>query len=64
MITKSTPLMNFLKNELAIPAESIALAQRYKQLNPPQFIMTLWQYGLVSKEELERLFDWLDSHNF
>lgn len=63
MITQSTSLIHFLQQELAIPADSIDLALRYEKLNPSQFIMTLWQYGLVTKEQLERLFDWLDCHN-
>ncbi|WP_071818839.1 DUF2949 domain-containing protein [Rippkaea orientalis] len=64
MMTKFPSLIHFLQKELAIPADSIALALRDKPSHGHQLIMTLWQYGLVTKEQLEHLFDWLDSNTF
>lgn len=54
-------LINFLKEEMDISATSIAIALRHSQQDPGPLPMILWQYGLVSLEELEKIFDWLES---
>lgn len=54
-----TQLINFLRAELAIPAASIAIAVRYGEPETGQLPMILWQYGLVTLEQLDRIFDWL-----
>ncbi|OCQ99636.1 hypothetical protein BCD67_14555 [Oscillatoriales cyanobacterium USR001] len=57
--TTDTQLINFLRGELAIPSSSIAIALRQSNQDSSQLPMILWQYGLVSLEQLERIFDWL-----
>jgi len=60
--TIEQPLIQFLQNELAIPAESISVALR--QDEPLNLLpMVLWQYGLVSLEQLEQIFDWMEVSN-
>jgi hypothetical protein len=54
-------LIRFLKEDLAIPASSIAVALRHPEQAPNLLPMILWQYGLVSLEQLERIFDWLET---
>jgi hypothetical protein len=54
-------LIRFLQEELAISPSSIEMAQRYCEQNVGPLPMILWQYGLVSLEQLERIFDWLDN---
>ena len=64
MLMKSTTLarlVNFLQEELAIPDASIALAQRQGEQEPNLVVMILWQYGLVTLEQLDRVFDWLET---
>ena len=56
----ATRLLDFLQQDLAIPAESLNLALKDEQAMPHHFPMILWQYGLVTKEQLESVFDWLD----
>lgn len=56
----STKLISFLQSELAIPDAWIALAQA-KGENPNLLPMILWQYGLLTLEQLERVFDWLET---
>ncbi len=56
-----TQLVNFLQEELAIPPASISLALRYWEQDPGPLSIILWQYGLVSIEELEQIFDWLET---
>ncbi|MDJ0600542.1 MAG: DUF2949 domain-containing protein [Crocosphaera sp.] len=58
----ATRLFNFLQQDLDIPAESINLALKDEQAMLHHFPMILWQYGLVTKEQLESVFDWLDEH--
>jgi hypothetical protein len=56
-------LLNFLRQDLSLPADSLAIAERTacntvdSSNNLP---IILWQYGLISLEELDRIFDWLE----
>jgi hypothetical protein len=52
--------IKFLQNELAISTADIAVAQRHRELDNGPLPMLLWQYGLVSIEQLDRIFDWLE----
>lgn len=55
-----TRLIAFLQDELSIPTESIQIALR-QDVFPHLFPMVLWQYGLVSLEQLDQIFDWLET---
>lgn len=55
-----TQLINFLQKELALSAAAIAMALRHSEQDPGPLPMILWQYGLVSLEQLEQIFDWLE----
>jgi hypothetical protein len=51
---------------LAISPASIAVAerrggdkQRQRDKDPDSLPMVLWQYGLVTLEQLDKIFDWL-----
>jgi len=61
MNNSNTHLINFLTDELAIPVPSVTIALRHWQQDPGPLSMILWQYGLVSLEQLEKIFDWLES---
>ena len=54
-------LIAFLKEELSLPDSSIAIAQRYTEQDPGPLPMILWQYGLVTLEQLDRIYDWLET---
>ena len=55
-----TELNRFLREELTISSQEITLVmQKQEELNAP-IPMLLWQYGLVSRSGLERIFDWLE----
>ncbi|QZZ20783.1 DUF2949 domain-containing protein [Leptothermofonsia sichuanensis E412] len=56
----NTQLINFLQKELAVSASSIAMALRHCEQDPGPLHMILWQYGLLSLEQLEQIFDWLE----
>ena len=54
-------LINFLQQNLSIPADSIQLAVRQRSGNSNQLPIILWQYGLITREQLELIFDWLET---
>ena len=52
-------LVQFLKEELAMSAESLEIAKKASEQHFGPIPMILWQYGLISLEQLDRIFDWL-----
>ena len=52
-------LISFLQEELEISTAEIALAQRQDE-DPNLLHIILWQYGLLTLEQLERVFEWLE----
>jgi len=54
-------LIQFLKEELAVPDTAIAIALRHQEPTPNQLPMILWQYGLITLEDLDRIFDWMET---
>ena len=55
-------LIRFLREELRIPADSIKVALRHHQEPIPSLLpMVLWQYGLITLEQLDKIFDWLET---
>ncbi|MEM9087566.1 MAG: DUF2949 domain-containing protein [Cyanobacteria bacterium P01_F01_bin.53] len=55
-----TKLIRFLQDELAVPATSINLALKHCQENAAPLPMVLWQQGVLSLQQLERTFDWME----
>ncbi|MBF2029749.1 MAG: DUF2949 domain-containing protein [Oscillatoriales cyanobacterium C42_A2020_001] len=54
-------LIQFLKDELAISDTAIAIALRHGDSTANQLPIVLWQYGLITLEDLDRIFDWLEA---
>jgi hypothetical protein len=54
-------LIGFLQDDLAIPSTSIDLAVRHHPDTLNILPMILWQYGLVTLQRLEQIFDWLET---
>ncbi|MFM7325432.1 MAG: DUF2949 domain-containing protein, partial [Nodosilinea sp.] len=46
-------LIKFLQEELAISAASLQVALKHSEQDPGPLPMILWQYGLVTLEQLE-----------
>ncbi|WP_374826199.1 DUF2949 domain-containing protein [Aerosakkonema sp. BLCC-F183] len=59
--TMQSRLVDFLEDELAIPPDWISLAQAKGEQDPSLLPMVLWQYGLVTLEQLDRVFDWMEA---
>lgn len=53
-------LIQFLKDDLAIPETAIAVALRHQDSTTNQLPMILWQYGLITLQDLDRIFDWME----
>lgn len=54
-------LIQFLREELALSDNAIAIALRHKDFTPNQLPMILWQYGLITLDDLDRIFDWMET---
>lgn len=53
--------MHFLQEDLAISSASLAVALRHREQDPGPLPMILWQYGLVTLEQLDQIYDWLET---
>ncbi|MDP5339647.1 MAG: DUF2949 domain-containing protein [Nodularia sp. (in: cyanobacteria)] len=54
-------LIHFLQEDLSISAASLAVALRHREQDPGPLPMILWQYGLITLEQLEKIYDWLET---
>ena len=54
-------LINFMRSELEISDRAIALAQKSTTPEPNILPIILWQYGILNREQLDRVFDWLET---
>ncbi|MBL1178609.1 DUF2949 domain-containing protein [Pantanalinema sp. GBBB05] len=52
-------LKDFLKEELAIPADSIPLVLQHCAKTPHRLPVVLWQHRLITLSQLDRIFTWL-----
>ncbi|MEM6426203.1 MAG: DUF2949 domain-containing protein [Cyanobacteria bacterium P01_H01_bin.119] len=59
--TRSSRLIRFLQDELALSSSSIEIALKHCEQDPGPLPMILWQYGLVTMEQLEKIYDWLEA---
>ena len=51
----------FLEEELSLSNDSLEIVRRATEEQPAPIPMVLWQYGLVTLEELDKIYDWLYS---
>ena len=54
-------LIRFLQDDLAISTASLAVALRHREQDPGPLPMILWQYGLITLEQLDQIYDWLET---
>lgn len=59
--TKQALLIDFLRDELAVPASAIAIALRHHEAGSSLLPMVLWQYGLITLDQLNQVFDWMET---
>jgi Protein of unknown function (DUF2949) len=53
--------IQFLTDEMAVSNSSIDFALRHRENACDPLPMILWQYGLISLEQLDRIFAWLET---
>jgi Protein of unknown function (DUF2949) len=57
-------LIEFLQQELSISAQEIGLVTPCPETPLSQLPIMLWQYGLITIQQLEKIFDWQDQIRF
>ncbi|MEM6835649.1 MAG: DUF2949 domain-containing protein [Cyanobacteria bacterium P01_C01_bin.120] len=60
-MSQQSQLIEFLRQELALPADAIALGLRRSAASPGLLPIVLWQYGLVTTRQLDQIYDWLET---
>lgn len=60
VIGKKDQLIDFLRNELEVPADAIRVALSHPEQTPGLLPVILWQYGLISLTQLDQIFEWLE----
>jgi hypothetical protein len=55
-------IVNFLCDDLSLPHESVELALKQSQSDRNTLPIVLWQYGLVSLHQLDRIFDLFEAY--
>ena len=53
-------LIEFLQQELSVSPEEIGVVTRTQEDPVTQLPILLWQYGLITIQQLEKVFDWQD----
>lgn len=61
LLGRDPRLIQFLQDELAVSAASIELAMRREDCGQGPLPIVLWRYGLISLDQLDRVFAWLDT---
>jgi hypothetical protein len=56
-----TRFIRFLQEDLSLSSASIAIALRHRAQDSDPLPMVLWQYGLVTLDQLNRIFEWLET---
>ncbi len=60
-MNSNTPLIQFLQHELAISPAEIDVLLRHPEQDYAPLPMLLWQYGLITLQQLAQIFDWLEA---
>ena len=60
-MSQQSQLIEYLRQELKVPAEAIALGLRRSASSPNLLPIVLWQYGIVTTHQLDQIFDWLET---
>lgn len=53
-------LIRYLREELLIPSDAIALAIRQQHNLSSQLPIILWQFGFITIQQLDQVFEWLE----
>jgi hypothetical protein len=56
-------LLRFLRREVGLSENALALGLRQAQQEQAPLPVVLWRYGLLSLEQLEQVLQWQDVHS-
>lgn len=56
-----TPLLEYLRHKLAIPADALKMAVKFTETSMGSLPMVLWQYGFIDLYQLDEVLDWIDN---
>lgn len=56
-------LIHFLEQEMAVSPAELAVLLRHPERDYAPLPMLLWQYELVTLNQLSQIFDWLEMQN-
>ncbi|MEM7772654.1 MAG: DUF2949 domain-containing protein [Cyanobacteria bacterium P01_E01_bin.6] len=59
--TSHNSLIQFLRSDLAVSEEEIAMALKRTDRADNRLPMVLWQYGFITLEQLDKVFDWMEA---
>ncbi len=57
-------LLKFLEEDLDVSNASINVALKHWQKDPGPLPIVLWQYGLVTIEELDQIYEWMEKDEY
>ncbi|MGF1602679.1 MAG: DUF2949 domain-containing protein [Thermosynechococcaceae cyanobacterium] len=60
LLAKQARLIQFLQNDLNLSPDAISVADRLSRRDHGPLSVVLWQYGLVTLEQLNIIFEWLE----
>lgn len=58
-MNRQTQLLQYLQDELALSKDDLSLALKLQDNSATKIPIVLWQYGLLSLEQLDQIYDWL-----
>lgn len=61
--TQHRELLKFLHHDLEVSSASLDVALKQWKQDPGPLPIVLWQYGLVTLDQLDKIYDWMDSEN-
>ncbi|NJM58124.1 MAG: DUF2949 domain-containing protein [Synechococcales cyanobacterium RU_4_20] len=53
--------IEFLQAELGLSSASISMALKRSEQDTGPLHMILWRYGLITLEQLEQIYDWMET---
>ncbi|MEG4810717.1 DUF2949 domain-containing protein [Microcoleus sp. F8-D3] len=59
-MSSNTQFIQFLQHEMAISTAEIDVLLRHPEQAHAPLQMLLWQYGLITLQQLIQIFDWLE----
>lgn len=60
-MSKQARLIEYLEQEMGLPEHAITMAVRQAGALPNLLPIALWKYGFITADQLNQIFDWLET---